>query len=123
MYTMTLSQMAFHSHIGVYPEEKVVGQKLTLDLTLTLASEPEADDLNTTVNYGALYQEIAAHVNQTRVDLIETLAANLLTLILSFDRRIHEATLTVNKWDLPIDGMIDHVSVTLQHTQPGGTHD
>ncbi|MDO4670171.1 MAG: dihydroneopterin aldolase [Aerococcus sp.] len=120
MYTITLNQMAFHSHIGVYPAEKEVGQDITIDLALEIAAEPIADDLKTTVSYGDIYAKIREHVEQARVDLIETLAQELLTLTLQSDARILAATITIRKFGLPIDGVIDHAAVTLTHQQPGG---
>ncbi|MDO4680974.1 MAG: dihydroneopterin aldolase [Aerococcus sp.] len=121
-YTITLAQMAFHTHIGVYPEEKQIGQDLTIDLTLTIVAEPTNDDLTTTVNYGAIYDEIKTLVNQSRVDLIETLSQELLDLVLDIDQRILEATITINKMGLPIDGILDHVAVTLNRKRGGDGH-
>ena len=81
MFKIKLNNMLFHSHIGVFPEEKVLGQRIAIDLTVTIKNEIQQDQLDETVSYAHFYDIIAAYIDESRADLIETLAFDIVKLI------------------------------------------
>lgn len=85
---------------GVYEFEKRNGQKFIVDAELEIET-PKDDDLNQTVNYGALARNILNLVEGESVDLIETLAKRILDLIMS-DDLVLRAKVIVHKPDAPM---------------------
>lgn len=114
MYTIKLNNMQFHAHIGVLPEEKVVGQALQIDLVTEIDAEPKDDQLSTTVSYGDFYQHVQQIVTNSRVNLIETLAQSIISTIKSLDNRIGKTTVKIRKVGLPIDGIMDNVEIEME---------
>lgn len=113
MYTIKLNNMAFHAHIGVLPEEQVVGQSLQIDLITQIEADPKHDDLSTTVSYGDFYQKVQTIVTNHHVKLIETLAQMIITQIKALDPRIGKTTVRIRKLGLPIDGVLDSVEIEM----------
>ena len=47
MYKIKINNMKFHSYIGVYEEEKKIGQNIEIDLIISLSKEIiKNDDIN-----------------------------------------------------------------------------
>ncbi|MBR7114070.1 MAG: dihydroneopterin aldolase [Firmicutes bacterium] len=86
MDRIELRQLKFTACHGVYPQEKTNPQPFCLDLTLYLPLQPAAKsgDLALTVNYAELYDRVRNLVEDTTVDLIETLAEQIAELALSY---------------------------------------
>lgn len=81
-----LRQLKFMACHGVYPEEKQYPQPFMLDITLylPLAEAAHSGNLEKTVNYAELYDKVRHLVEDTSVDLIETLAEQVAELALSY---------------------------------------
>ncbi len=77
-----LRLFAFH---GVYPEEALTGHWFRLDLQVEtpVQSDPESDDLATTLNYGDLH-EICRTEMAIRADLLETVCSRIIRQIRMF---------------------------------------
>ncbi|MCR8969029.1 dihydroneopterin aldolase [Facklamia sp. 7083-14-GEN3] len=115
MFKIKLNNMRFYSHIGYFPEEKKLGQNIAVDLTVTMKASVTRDDLNETVSYAHFYDLIAEYVQKTRVDLIETVAFDLLDLIKqSNPQLISQVKVNVRKLQLPIDGILDSAEIELE---------
>lgn len=99
---------------GVLPAEREQGQDFVVDVVLSLDLHPASasDDVADTVHYGELAERLAAVVAGEPVDLIETLAARLAEVCLSYDR-VQRAEVTVHKPQAPIEVAFDDVSVTV----------
>lgn len=69
--------------IGVYAWERDVRQELTLDLEMAWPVGPAAgsDDVADALDYASVAARAQAHAASSSVQLIETLAENLATLI------------------------------------------
>lgn len=87
------------AHIGCKPEEQELPQALIIDVTLEVDTRPaaQADDLELTVNYAKLSKAIIRHCEESRVHLIETLAAQLASLIRQWSPLITSTTITIRK--------------------------
>lgn len=113
-----LRALGFH---GVLPEERRDGQTFVIDVSIALALELAAahDDLAETVDYGELASRIVANVESEPVDLIETVAGRICTLVLA-DSRIDEVTVTLHKPQAPISVPFADVAVTLTRRRSPG---
>ena len=97
---------------GVLPSEREQGQDFLVDAVLHVDVREAAasDDLEDTVDYGALALRLAEVVAGEPVDLIETLAERLAAVCLA-DPRVGEAEVTVHKPAAPIPLAFDDVAV------------
>lgn len=106
-----LRASAFH---GVLEQERLAGQVFIIDVTvyLDLAAAAAGDDIELTIHYGELAEEIVAAVQSDPVDLIETVAERVAQVVLA-----HEAArltkVTVHKPSAPISVPFEDVSVTI----------
>lgn len=106
-----LRATAFH---GVFDHERRDGQVFVIDVTVRLPLAPvsASDDLERTVHYGELAEQVVAAVESDPVDLIETVAERVAGVALAFPA-VHEAVVTVHKPHAPITVPFDDVSVTI----------
>jgi dihydroneopterin aldolase len=90
-------------HHGVLAEEAERGQVFVvdLDLWLDLAAAGSSDELDRTVDYGALTARVAELVAGTRRQLLEAVASDVAALVLA-DQRVLEARVRVTKPHAPI---------------------
>ncbi|EHR38366.1 dihydroneopterin aldolase [Facklamia languida CCUG 37842] len=110
-----LNNMQFYSHIGVFPEEKKLGQRLAIDLEVTLSQSISRDDLDETVSYATFYQVVADYIQTCRADLIETVALDLLDQIKAVSpQKIDKVKVNVRKLYLPIQGILDSAEIEVE---------
>lgn len=110
--TVTLTGVTAVGHHGVFSHERRDGQRFVVDAELTLERPEVADDLATTVDYGALAAAIAANIARDPVDLIETLAGRIADELVATPL-VAEARVTVHKPSAPIPVPFGDVAVTL----------
>lgn len=116
MLTIKLNQMQFHSHIGFYKEERVIGQDIVINITLHLKDVSLAtlakDDLNNTINYGQVYQIASEVVAKKDTKLVETVASLICKRVWDqFEDKLEHVTVAIQKKGLPIDGVLDNAEV------------
>ena len=111
---LTLTGLRAFGHHGVFEQERVDGQEFVIDVTVWLDARAAAakDDLSKTVNYGELAELIVAEVENDPVDLIETLAERIASLVLE-QPRASWVEVTVHKPSAPITVPFDDVSITI----------
>ncbi len=114
MYKIRIHNMQFHSHIGVLPEEKTVGQTIQIDLEVLVIAEPQDDQLDSTVSYADFYPIVKTIIDHSRVNLLETLAERIINAIKQQDNRIKNVTVKIRKLNLPVDGVFDNVEIEVQ---------
>lgn len=104
---------------GVFAWEHEQGQDFTVDLTLEvdLAPAAAADDLAQTVDYGMLSEQVATLVEETRFDLIESLASRIADLVLE-DERVHAVDVRVGKPEVALPVELRDVAVRLRRERP-----
>lgn len=100
---------------GVLPEEKTRPQPFEVDVELgvDLGSASESDDLDDTVDYGAVCEAISRVVSSERYDLLERLAARIAEVCCQ-DTRVQRVKVTVRKLHPPVRAMVDHVAVSIE---------
>lgn len=111
-----LRASAFH---GVLEHERRTGQVFVIDVTIWLDLEAAAasDDLDLTVHYGELAEEVVASVETEPVDLIETVAERVAGVALAHPP-VTRVEVTVHKPSAPITVPFSDVSVTIDRTRP-----
>lgn len=115
--TITLTGLRARGFHGVLPEEREQGQEFVVDAVLEVERPDTSDDLDTTVDYGALAEALTEDIETDPVALIETLAGRLVATCL-IPEVVRRATVTVHKPAAPIDVPFSDVAVTLTGTRP-----
>jgi len=110
-----LEGMLFHGYVGVNDFEKKDGQPFQIDLQLfcdqLLAGD--TDQLEQTIDYGRVFDLVAATVGQARFDLIERLAGQIAEDVLSAFKLVKAADVTVRKPKAPVSGNFTAMGVRI----------
>jgi dihydroneopterin aldolase len=111
---LTLTGLRAFGHHGVFEHERRDGQEFVLDVTVWLdfAGAARSDDLEQTLHYGELAEEITAAVERDPVDLIETVAERVAAVVLAH-RAATSVQVTLHKPSAPITVPFSDVSVTI----------
>jgi dihydroneopterin aldolase len=106
-----LRATAFH---GVFDHERRDGQIFIVDAVVYLDLSPAAssDELARTVHYGELAEQIVAAVESNPVDLIETVAERVASIVLAYEAAV-STKITIHKPSAPITVPFADVSVTI----------
>ncbi len=114
-----LTGMVFHGYTGVLAFEKEKGQTFVVDLELRLGRihACTTDALADTVDYGAVFREVAALVENGRDDLIERLAARIASRVLDVYPLVRAVEVTVKKPMAPVEGTFAHMAVAIVRTR------
>ncbi len=115
--TITLTGISATGRHGVFDHERRDGQIFVVDAVLRVRRPDLADDLATTVDYGALGSAIVANVERDPVDLIETLAARIADEVVGH-AFVQEVTVTVHKPAAPMPVPFTGVAVTVTRSRP-----
>jgi dihydroneopterin aldolase len=123
--TIRLTGVRARGHHGVFDAERADGQDFVVDVAVEVDARAAAssDDLERTVHYGVLAEQVVAEIERDPVDLIETLAERIAAVVLTHGAAI-ATEVTVHKPQAPITVPFDDVSVTIRRTrtdaaQPG----
>lgn len=116
MYKIKINKMKFKAHIGVLPEEKVLGQNLEIDLIVeTNFDFSGKDELDQTLSYVDFYEEISQIINQSSDDLIETLCYKIIEAVKATNPdKIAVVEVHLRKLDVPIDGIFENVEIEMR---------
>ncbi len=111
---ITLRGLRGRGHHGVFEHERRDGQDFIIDVVLSFdtSAAGRSDDLNDTVHYGVLAEELAADVAREPLNLIEALAQRLADRCL-LDPRVEQVEVTVHKPQAPVTVPIADVAVTI----------
>lgn len=110
--TIHLEKLQFFAYHGLYDAEKQKGGEFEVDVQLQVQlTDSGIMELNDTVDYSLLYQQISNRMQQS-TELLETLCDDLSTLMLKCDDRILEVQVLIRKLNPPIEGMRGAVSVS-----------
>jgi dihydroneopterin aldolase len=111
--------LAIHGHHGVFEHERRDGQEFVIDLVLGVDTRVAArsDDLQDTVDYGTLVDEVRTAVADDPVDLIETLAQRIADVCLR-NALVDTVEVTVHKPHAPIQATFEDVALTINRSRP-----
>lgn len=120
-YQITLKNCAFFARHGVFNEEETLGQRFFVDAVLDVDGGDALikDEIEGTVDYGTAFQVIERIITGKRRFLIEALALETAKALCSEFSMIKRAEITIRKPNAPVQGVLDHVEVTIIH-EPNG---
>ena len=109
-----LRGLTFFAYHGVMPEENVLGQKFIVDIDLyqNLRKPGLTDQVEDTINYAKVYEQIKAVVTGERYSLLERLAQRIADQILK-EFLCSSIRVEVHKPEAPIPGIFEDVSVEI----------
>lgn len=113
---IVLSGMEFHAHHGALAEEERLGARFTVDLELGLELT-EDDQLDSTVDYSRVYDQVQRLVTGSRHRLIETLAGLIAGAVLAEEPLVQEIVVRVHKPHAPLPGVVRDVFVEVRRTR------
>lgn len=111
-----LNGLDFYGYHGVFAEEQKLGQRFIIDITLLvdLKLACESDDLDSTVNYGEVYENVKRIVEGKPFRLIEALAEKISSGILGNFFLVQYCIVKVTKVNPPISGHYKSISVEIE---------
>jgi dihydroneopterin aldolase len=114
MGLIQIENMEFYSFHGHYKEERIVGNRFLVDLTLEtdMTVAAGSDNLKDAVNYQRVY-EIVKQQMEAKSHLLEHIAGRILDAIYAELEGISKITVKVSKLNPPMGGKIGSVSVIM----------
>lgn len=114
MGLIQIENMEFYSFHGHFKEERIVGNRFIVDLTIEtdMKKPAESDNLKDAVNYQRVY-EIVKQQMEMKSHLLEHIAGRILDAVYAEMVGITKATVKVSKMNPPMGGKIGSVSVVI----------
>jgi dihydroneopterin aldolase len=120
-----LEGMRFDAYHGVNPEERALGQRFSVDVVLAvdLRRAGQSDNLAHTVSYSAVYKVVRAIVEGEPRQLIEAVAEEIASVVLTEFPPVEHITVTVRKPEVPMKGaMLDAAGVRITRSRAEGSY-
>ncbi len=109
MGRIVLEGLEFYGRHGARPEENRLGARFVVDVEMEVAFEGRGDRLEATVDYAAVYAQVAAAVGGRRFYLIEALAEHIAEVLLEEFANLEAVRIRVHKPHAPIPGVFRDV--------------
>jgi len=119
MDKILMNHMGFYGFHGVLDEERAIGQKFFIDveLSLDLSSAGLSDDVEQTVSYAEVYDDVKYFAESARYNLIEALAENIAQRVLAKYSVVAEVLVRVKKPEAPVRGIFDYFGVEIRRSR------
>jgi dihydroneopterin aldolase len=114
MGLIQIENMEFYAFHGHFKEERIVGNKFLVDLTIEtdMKLPAESDNLKDAVNYQRVYEIIKAQMG-LKSHLLEHIASRIIEAIYAELTGIEKITVKVSKMNPPMGGKIGSVSIVM----------
>ena len=118
---IVLAGMVFLARHGVNDWEKVEEQRFEVDVELEVDTRAAAagDDLTRTVDYRGVYDLTRQVIEETTLELIESLAEAVAAKILAANAIVEAVVVRVRKPDVDLGGPIDSAGVEIRRQREG----
>jgi dihydroneopterin aldolase len=118
---IVLAGMVFLARHGVNEWEKVEEQRFEVDVELGVDTQAAAatDDLGQTIDYRGVHETTRRVVEETDLELIESVAETIAREVLASDERIEEVVVRVRKPDVDLGGPLDYAGVEVRRGRKG----
>lgn len=118
---ITLTGIRAWAHHGVLAHEGELGQRFVADVSLEvdLAAAGRSDDLDDTLDYGAVASVVHDRLTGPTHELVEAVAADVAAAVLAHDGRISAVEVTLHKPHAPVTVDLDDVAITIRRTRGG----
>ena len=109
-----ISGISCLAHLGVTPDEQENPQEILVNLVLSLNLEAAAntDELDSTVDYVGIVEQVKTTLEEKRFCLLEFLAGQLCRSLLT-DTRIESVQVTVRKFPEVLRQQVSYVEVEM----------
>jgi 7,8-dihydroneopterin aldolase/epimerase/oxygenase len=113
--TIALEGLEFFAYHGFYPEERKIGNRFGVDITVSanLVGAAVEDKLKQTVNYEELYHLVKEEMHSP-AKLLEHLAYNIMHQVFAHFPSVEAVRVSVSKFNPPIGGVGRAATVTMQ---------
>jgi 7,8-dihydroneopterin aldolase/epimerase/oxygenase len=118
---IVLARMVFLARHGVNDWEKVEEQRFEVDVDLGVDVRAAAkdDDLAKTVDYRGVYETTRRVVEDTTLELIESLADTIAGELLAANEAVEDVVVRVRKPDVDLGGPLDSAGVEVRRRREG----
>ena len=115
MGIIRLNNMNFYGYHGVYDFEKEQGANFEIDLELftSLTKSSKSDNIEDTINYEDVYEQVKKAFGSKSYFLLEKLADSISKSIFE-EHKIDKLIIRVRKINAPLDGNLDSVEIELK---------
>lgn len=115
MGLIQIEKMEFYSFHGHFKEERIVGNKFLVDLTIEtdLKIPAGSDNLKDAVNYQKAYEIVKLQMEK-KSHLLEHIAGRILDALYAEIEGLKKVTVKVSKMNPPMGGKIGSVSVVME---------
>ena len=110
MTTIRINNAKFFAYHGVLDYEKKYGNQFEVDIEMECDIDGITDDLNETVDYLTVYNEVKKNFETRTSNLIETANREIGELILGKFPKVMKVKVSIRKPDAPL-GIIDSVEI------------
>jgi len=116
---IVLAGMVFLARHGVNEWEKLEEQRFEVDVELGVDVRAAAagDDLAKTADYRGVYETTRRVVEETTVELIESLAETIAGEVLAANAGVEEIVVRVRKPDVDLGGPLDYAGVEVRRSR------
>jgi len=118
MGRVSLKNMVFYGYHGVAEQEKILGGRFEVDLSLDFNMTPaiKSDHLKDTISYEDLYKLVHNVVTNSKYYLLEALAGKIIKeVFLKFSPE--KVLIRIRKPSAPVKGVLDTVEVEICRTR------
>ncbi len=113
-YRVFVKGIEFYGFHGCSSEEQTIGHRYVMDLDLRVAGTGhELDELDATVDYGALASLAVSVATVTQRRLMEFIAQDVAETVLASDKRIRVVTVTLAKRLPPVPQVASEAGVSV----------
>lgn len=111
-----INDLEVYGYHGVYDAEKKLGQRflISVEIHTDLRKAAIHDDLDATINYGALCHELEQVFLEEKINLIESITLKLADYILLNYEVARAVKVKIKKPWAPIGKPVDHVAVEME---------
>ena len=104
-FIIRLESLRFYSRIGVFDQERAVGNEFSVDVTVEVAATGfESENLDTTISYADIY-EVVREAMSGECMLLESVAKSVAETIKQRWKSVGEVKIKISKLAAPIPGI------------------
>ncbi|PKN72488.1 MAG: dihydroneopterin aldolase [Candidatus Cloacimonetes bacterium HGW-Cloacimonetes-3] len=114
-----LNEMVFYGYHGVHAEERKLGQRFVVSITLHTDEALDADirHLEDTVDYTKVYDEVKEIMETHQFHLLESCANTIGDTLMAGFPLVQKLNICIQKPSVPIQGSLKSVEVELKRTR------
>ena len=111
MFRIRLEDLRFFSRIGVFDQERIVGNEFAVDVEVELDADSfESENLDTTVSYADIYDKISVNMKGEWL-LLESVAKRIADDICNSWAQARRCCVKITKLSVPVSGIQGKSSV------------